>query len=195
MGPDRRFCNNPPMIELILGGARSGKSALAERRAAESGLAVSYIATAQAGDAEMARRIAHHRSRRPPHWALLEEPLHLATALNDHAAPDRCLLVDCLTLWLTNLLYAGAAARQAEAGEAVDCPLLAFETAALLDGLPKLPGRVILVSNEVGLGIVPLGAATRLYVDDAGRLNQGIARIAQRVTFVAAGLPLELKGG
>jgi adenosylcobinamide kinase/adenosylcobinamide-phosphate guanylyltransferase len=182
------------MIELILGGARSGKSALAERRALESGLAVTYIATGQAGDAEMARRIVHHRSRRPPHWTLVEEPLHLAATLVDHAAPDRCLLVDCLTLWLTNLLYAGSAARQAEAGEEVNCPLLAFETAALLDALPQLPGRVILVSNEVGLGIVPLGAATRLYVDDAGRLNQAIARAAQRVTFVAAGLPLELKG-
>ena len=182
------------MIELILGGARSGKSALAERRAAESCLAVSYIATAQAGDEEMARRIAHHRARRPAPWALVEEPLHLAEALTMHAAADRCLLVDCLTLWLSNLLYAGAAARQAEAGEAVDCPLLAFETSALLDCLPQLTGRIILVSNEVGLGIVPLGAATRLFVDDAGRLNQSIARTAQRVTFVAAGLPLELKG-
>lgn len=195
MRPGGSFCNNPAMIELILGGARSGKSALAEQRAAESGLAVSYIATAQAGDEEMARRIAHHQARRAQHWALLEEPLHLAAALNDHAAADRCLLVDCLTLWLTNLLYAGSAAQQAEAGAAVNCPLLAFETAALLDCLPNLPGRVILVSNEVGLGIVPLGAVTRLYVDDAGRMNQTIARIAQRVTFVAAGLPLELKGG
>ena len=181
------------MVELILGGARSGKSALAEQRATESGLAVTYIATAQAGDAEMARRIAHHRARRPPHWTVVEEPLHLATTLVHHAAPDCCLLVDCLTLWLTNLLYAGAAARQAEAGEAVACPALAFETAALFDCLPQLPGRVILVSNEVGLGIVPLGAVTRLYVDDAGRMNQSVARVAQRVTFVAAGLPLELK--
>jgi adenosylcobinamide kinase/adenosylcobinamide-phosphate guanylyltransferase len=181
------------MIELILGGARSGKSALAERRAEESGLAVTYVATGQAGDTEMARRIAHHRSRRPPHWTLVEEPLHLAATLAEHAAPDRCLLVDCLTLWLTNLLYAGSAASQAEAGEEVACPLLAFETAALLDTLPQVPGRVILVSNEVGLGIVPLGAVTRLYVDDAGRLNQAVARIAQRVSFVAAGLPLELK--
>ena len=181
------------MIELILGGARSGKSALAEQRATESGLAVTYLATARAGDEEMARRIAHHRSRRAQHWALVEEPVHLAAALVGHAAADRCLLVECLTLWLTNLLYAGDAARQAEAGEEVNCPLLAFETSALLDCLPQIPGRVILVSNEVGLGIVPLGAATRLYVDDAGRLNQSIARIAQRVTFVAAGLPLELK--
>ena len=116
-------------------------------------------------------------------------------ALAEHAAADRCLLVDCLTLWLSNLLYAGAAARQAEVGEEVACPLLAFETAALLDTLPQLLGRVILVSNEVGLGIVPLGAVARLYVDDAGRLNQSIARVAQRVTFVAAGLPMELKGG
>lgn len=195
MRPGAGFCNNPPMIELILGGARSGKSALAEQRAAESGLAVTYIATAQAGDDEMARRIAHHQSRRAEHWALVEEPLHLAAALVDHAAADRCLLVECLTLWLSNLLHAGTAAKQAEAGQEVSCPLLAFETSALLDCLPQLPGRVILVSNEVGLGIVPLGAATRLYVDDAGRLNQSIARIAQRVTFVAAGLPLELKGG
>ena len=181
------------MIELILGGARSGKSVLAEQRAAESRLSVTYIATAQAGDEEMARRIAHHQSRRAEHWALVEEPLHLAEVLTAHAATDRCLLVDCLTLWLTNLLYAGSAARQAEAGEEVNCALLAFETSALLDCLPHLPGRVILVSNEVGLGIVPLGAATRLYVDDAGRLNQSIARIAQRVSFVAAGLPMELK--
>jgi len=181
------------MIELILGGARSGKSALAEQRAAESGLAVCYVATAQAGDAEMARRIAHHRSRRAAHWTLVEEPLHLAATLVEQAAADRCLLVDCLTLWLSNLLHAGVAARQAESGADVACPLLAFETSALLDCLPQLPGRVILVANEVGLGIVPLGAATRLFVDDAGRLNQAIARIAQRVSFVAAGLPLELK--
>lgn len=183
------------MIELILGGARSGKSALAERRAAESGLAVRYIATAQAGDAEMSRRIAHHRARRPPHWALVEEPLHLAAALAAHAAADRCLLVDCLTLWLANLMFAGGAAGQAEAGGAVDCPVLAGEISALLECLPQLAGRVILVSNEVGLGVVPLGAGTRFYVDEAGRLNQAIARIADRVSFVAAGLPLELKGG
>jgi adenosylcobinamide kinase/adenosylcobinamide-phosphate guanylyltransferase len=193
MGPRRAFCNNPAMIELILGGARSGKSALAERRAAESGLDVTYIATAQIGDGEMARRIAHHQSRRPAHWGLVEEPLRLAATLVANAAPERCLLVDCLTLWLSNLLFAGRAAQQAEAGEPVDCPLFAGEIAALLECLPQLPGRVILVTNEVGLGIVPMGASTRLYVDEAGRLNQAIARVAQRVTFVAVGLALELK--
>ncbi|GAB2181063.1 bifunctional adenosylcobinamide kinase/adenosylcobinamide-phosphate guanylyltransferase [Denitratisoma sp. agr-D3] len=182
------------MVELILGGARSGKSALAEQRAVESGLAVTYIATAQAGDGEMVARIAHHRARRPAQWGLVEEPVQLADVLRRHAAEDILLLVDCLTLWLSNLLFQGRAAAQAEAGLAVDCPLLAEQTQALLDVLPSLPGRVLLVSNEVGLGIVPLGAATRLYVDEAGRLNQRIAALAQRVTFVAAGLPLVLKG-
>ena len=101
--------------------------------------------------------------------------------------------MDCLTLWLSNLLYAGHAAQQAEDGESVDCPLLTKEVADLLDWLPQLPGRIIFVSNEVGLGIIPMGAVTRLYVDEAGRLNQRIAQLCARVTFVAAGLPLELK--
>jgi adenosylcobinamide kinase/adenosylcobinamide-phosphate guanylyltransferase len=141
----------------------------------------------------MAARIAHHQARRPAAWTLVEAPINLAAALLAHAAPERCLLVDCLTLWLSNLLFGGRAAAQAESGATVDCPLLSAETAALLDCLPQLPGQVILVSNEVGLGIVPLGAATRLYVDEAGRLHQRIAALSARVTFVAAGLPLELK--
>lgn len=181
------------MIELILGGARSGKSVLAEQRAAQSGFAVTYIATGEAGDDEMAARIAHHQGRRPPQWGLIEEPVHLAAALQVHAAAGRCLLVDCLTLWLSNLLFRGQAARQAEAGEPINCALLREETQSLLDSLPQLPGRVILVSNEVGLGIIPLGAITRLYADEAGRLNQRLAQVCDRVTFVAAGLPLELK--
>ena len=182
------------MAELILGGARSGKSQLAERRALESGLAVTYLATAQALDHEMSDRIARHQSRRPAGWGLVEEPLHLAEALARVAAPDRCVLVDCLTLWLSNLLFAGEAAGQAEAGEAVDCPLFARETSALLELLPALPGQVILVSNEVGWGIVPMGALSRLFADEQGRLNQRVAAVCERVTLVAAGLPLELKG-
>jgi len=173
------------MIELILGGARSGKSALAEERAEASQFAVTYLATGEAKDAEMAERIAHHQARRSSSWGLVEEPLHLAEALIKHAATDRCLLVDCLTLWLSNLLFAE--------GDKSPGQKLAQETAALLDVLPKLPGRVILVSNEVGLGIIPLGEITRQFVDEAGRLNQRVAAIADRVTFVAAGLPLELK--
>ena len=170
------------MLELILGGARSGKSRFAERRAVESGLAVTYIATSQALDGEMAERIAHHRARRPPHWSLLEEPLQLARLLREQAAADRCLLVDCLTLWLTNLLMLDDRARLAEQRD------------ALLGCLAELPGRVLLVSNETGLGVVPLGELTRRYVDEAGWLHQAVAEQAQRVIFMVAGLPMTLKG-
>ena len=185
------------MNELILGGARSGKSAHAERLAVElaqqHGLKVIYIATAEARDGEMARRIAHHRARRPTDWGCAEETLHLAAKLRELAAPDTCLLVDCLTLWLSNLLFAGRAATQAEADEVVDCPLFAGETADLIETLPKLPGRTILVSNEVGWGIVPMHPVSRLFADEQGRLNQRVASVCEKVTLVAAGLPLQLK--
>jgi len=187
------LCYARSMAELILGGARSGKSALAERRARESGLRVVYLATAEARDEEMARRIEHHRARRPADWGLVEAPLYLAAALSRHAAADVCLLVDCLTLWLSNLFFAGGAGCQAEAGQAVDCALLAGETQALLDLLPALPGRIVLVSNEVGCGVVPMHPVSRLFADLQGRLNQRIAAACERVTLVAAGLPLELK--
>jgi adenosylcobinamide kinase/adenosylcobinamide-phosphate guanylyltransferase len=181
------------MIQLVIGGARSGKSAFAESEALASGLRVSYVATAQAHDAEMERRVAHHRARRPAGWRSIEAPIHLAEALCTEAAPDTCLIVDCLTLWLSNLFFAGSAARQAEAGEAITCPLLAGETQALLDAVPALPGRIILVSNEVGWGIVPMHPVSRLFADEQGRLNQRVAAVSDRVTLVAAGLPLELK--
>lgn len=181
------------MNELILGGARSGKSLLAEQRAAQSGLRVVYLATAEARDGEMQRRIAHHRERRPADWGCVEEALELPARLQSLAAPDTCILVDCLTLWLTNLLFAGHAAAQAEAGEAVACPLLAGHTKALIDTLPRLPGQVILVTNEVGWGIVPMHPVSRLFADEQGRLNQRVAAVCDRVTLVAAGLPLTLK--
>lgn len=190
------------MAQLIIGGARSGKSSLAEQRATDWAAAapdreVLYLATAQvrpsAEDPEMAQRLAHHRARRPAAWGLVEEPLHLALALAENAAPNRCILVDCLTLWLTNLLFAGDAARQAEAHLPIQCPLLAEETQALLDCLPPLPGEIILVSNEVGWGIVPMHPVSRLFTDEQGRLNQRVAAVCNQVTLVAAGLPLALK--
>ena len=181
------------MRELIIGGARSGKSTLAEKRAIDSGLHVIYVATAQALDGEMTRRIALHQARRPSTWGLVEAPLDLAATLARHAAPDVCLLVDCLTLWLSNMLFAGVAAKQAEAGEAVDCALFSGEVQALVDTLPGLPGRVIMVSNEVGWGLVPMAAVSRLFADEQGRLNQRVAAVCDQVTLVAAGLPLKLK--
>lgn len=170
------------MLELILGGARSGKSRLAEQLATQSGLAVTYIATSQALDGEMSARIQHHRQRRPADWGLVEEPLELARALRDNAAPGRCLLVDCLTLWLTNLLMLE------------DDMRLAMQRDAFLEALAELPGRIILVSNETGLGVVPLGELTRRYVDEAGWLHQAVAERAERVVFTVAGLPMLLKG-
>ncbi|MGX5725022.1 bifunctional adenosylcobinamide kinase/adenosylcobinamide-phosphate guanylyltransferase [Metapseudomonas otitidis] len=170
------------MAELILGGARSGKSRLAERLAGESGLAVTYIATSQPLDGEMSARVASHRARRPDHWGLVEEPIELARVLREHAAPGTCLLVDCLTLWLTNLLMLEDDAR------------LAAERDALLACIAELPGRVLLVSNETGLGVVPLGELTRRYVDEAGWLHQALAERCTRVTFTVAGLPMLLKG-
>ena len=187
------YAKLPPMKTLILGGARSGKSLHAEQQAAASGLRVIYLATAEAHDGEMNRRIAHHRARRPANWGCTEEPLHLAARLQTLAAPDTCVLVDCLTLWLSNLLFAGRAATQAEAGEVIDCPLFTQETTRLIELLPTLPGRIILVSNEVGWGIVPMHPVSRLFADEQGRLNQGIAKVCNEVTLVAAGLPLMLK--
>ena len=184
----------PAMKELILGGARSGKSLFAERRAADSGLHVVYLATAEARDDEMKRRIAHHRERRPSGWSTVEEPLHLAATLRETAAAGTCIIVECLTLWLSNLLFRGSGAAQAEAGLTFDCPLFNDETAGLIAALPQLPGTVILVSNEVGWGIVPMHPVSRIFADEQGRLNQRVAAVCDQVTLVAAGLPLKLKG-
>ena len=177
--------------ELILGGARSGKSREAERRAADSGLAVTVIATAEALDAEMAARIRRHQDDRPAGWRTVEAPLALADTLRAEAAADRCLLVDCLTLWVANLL--ADADRLPPGASADELPLFRRERDALLAALPTLPGHIIFVANEVGLGLVPETPLGRLFRDEAGRLNQAVAALCPRVVFVAAGLPLVLK--
>lgn len=182
------------MIELILGGARSGKSALAEQRARASGLAVTCIVTAEPRDAEMKKRIAHHQQQRNADWQLREAPIQLTAVLQQEARVDRCLVVDCLTLWLTNLLCSQHDGSAGQGEAPVDISLFQAEAARLLDVLPQLPGHIIFVSNEVGLGIVPMGALSRAFVDEQGRLNQRMAHLADRVTLVTAGLPLGLKG-
>ncbi len=169
------------MKTLILGGARSGKSGLAQRRAQATGRSVTLIATAQALDAEMAERIARHQADRPPSWRTVEEPLALAAALKAECATDRCVIVDCLTLWLTNLLLDSEAR-------------LAAETTALLNTLPDLPGEILLVANETGLGVVPADVLSRRYVDVAGWLHQSLAQACDRVVLTVAGLPVALKG-
>lgn len=170
------------MNELILGGVRSGKSRLAEHRALETGMPVTYIATAQAEDNEMRSRIAEHRRRRPRMWTLVEEPLELAAALDVHATMGQCVIVECLTLWLTNLLLDD------------DAHTLARERDALLARLRDLPGYTIFVGNETGLGVVPAASLARRFCDEAGRLHQEMAHHCDRVILTVAGLPTLLKG-
>lgn len=172
-------------LSLILGGARSGKSVHAEKLAAATRLPVTYIATAQVYDPEFGARVEHHKSRRPNHWQTVETPHQLAETLRRESAPDRCLIVDCLTLWLAQCICPECAPP-----EGVDW---ASERKLLLEILPKLEGQIIMVSNEVGMGIVPLGEINRQFQDEAGRLNQAVAAISDQVIFIAAGLPLKLK--
>jgi adenosylcobinamide kinase/adenosylcobinamide-phosphate guanylyltransferase len=168
-----------PAITLVLGGARSGKSRYAERLVEDAASSGTYCATAEAGDTEMAERIAAHRARRGPFWRTVEAPLALAAAIAAEAAPERPVLVDCLTLWLSNLLLAG---------DPVD-----EEAGALCRTLREAAGSIVLVSNEVGMGLVPETVLGRRFRDAAGFLNQKVAALADRVVFVAAGLPLVLK--
>ncbi|NUF53391.1 bifunctional adenosylcobinamide kinase/adenosylcobinamide-phosphate guanylyltransferase [Acinetobacter seifertii] len=170
------------MLQLILGGARSGKSRLAEQTAISTQLPVTYVATAQALDPEMQSRIAHHQNQRPAHWSLIEEPLFLANALKKIDQPNQIILVDCLTLWLTNLLLLE------------DQSVQQFECEQLLKVLPTLESEIILVSNETGLGVVPLGEISRRFVDESGRLHQALGQIADKVVFCVAGFPMILKG-
>ncbi len=172
-------------LELILGGARSGKSRLAEQRVLNSGMNKIYVATATANDEEMAARIEQHRQRRQKSagdedWHLIEEPVHLSEALQSVHDADTCILVDCLTLWLSNCLHK-------------DCWL--SEHDKIFTYLPNSEGRIIFVSNEVGSGIVPMGELTRQFVDFSGQLHQELAAICQRVTLTVAGLSVELKTG
>lgn len=170
------------MIQLILGGARSGKSRLAEQIAKNSALAVTYIATAQAFDVEMQDRIQHHQAQRPSHWQVVEESLYLADCLKDIDQPNQFILVDCLTLWMSNLLLHENVELQRQ------------ECQKLLAVLPTLQADVILVTNETGLGVVPIGEISRKFVDESGRLHQALGEIAQKVTFCVAGFPMILKG-
>ncbi|MGY8526068.1 bifunctional adenosylcobinamide kinase/adenosylcobinamide-phosphate guanylyltransferase [Paracidovorax citrulli] len=191
----------PRQLTLVLGGARSGKSHYAEQIATDhatiTGGPVTYVATALAdddvADEEMQLRIALHRARRPPDWQLVEEPVHLADALYAHARREGCIVVDCVTLWLNNLLFLDNKPYP-EHGLITPPPAFTEETDALLAALPTLPGHVVLVSNEIGLGVVPMGSVNRFYVDELGRLNQKLAAVADRVRLLVAGLPVAVKG-
>jgi adenosylcobinamide kinase/adenosylcobinamide-phosphate guanylyltransferase len=176
------FSGNNVMKELILGGTRSGKSQLAEQHAYSSGLNVFYIATATSSDADMAQRIKLHRQRRPRSWETIEEPLMLVPILKQISAPDHCIIVDCLTLWITNMLIND------------DDLLMQQECDALGEQIKQLPGSIIMVSNENSLGVLPADNISRQFCDVAGSLHQKLAHACDRVILVIAGLPQVLKG-
>ena len=168
-----------PDITFVLGGARSGKSLYAESLVRERGEQPVYVATAEFVDDETRRRIEVHRARRGQAWHTVEAPIALAQAIAGHSTPRTCLLVECLTVWLGNLMHHE---------QDVDAA-----TQGLLESLVEAPGPVVLVANEVGLGIVPDNALARAFRDRAGRLNQAVARTAGHVHFVTAGIPMVVK--
>ena len=174
---------NQPLLSartiLVIGGARSGKSAYAQALAEAGGREPVYVATAGIHDAEMEARVAAHRQARDSRWRTVEAPLDLAAALVQHCTTDRIVLIDCLTLWLTNLMLGGHD--------------IATATRELTARLPDLPGPVVFVSNEVGAGIVPDNRLARDFRDAQGRLNQAVAKACEAVVLVAAGLPLLMK--
>ncbi|MFN8507361.1 MAG: bifunctional adenosylcobinamide kinase/adenosylcobinamide-phosphate guanylyltransferase [Dehalococcoidia bacterium] len=182
-------------VTFVTGGARSGKSAFAERVAAESGLPVVYIATMQPGDDELVARVARHRARRPAHWRTVEAPLELAAAIRD-APPGELLLVDCLSLWVANVIFAAVPDPEADAATfeaAIDrCLELGREAA---EALGARPGPAVIVTNEAGSGIVPAGALSRYYRDALGLVNQQFAAAADEAFVLISGMPLRLKPG
>jgi adenosylcobinamide kinase / adenosylcobinamide-phosphate guanylyltransferase len=183
------------MHELILGGQRSGKSRCAEGRAAawlaRPGHSALLLATALEGDDEMRARIKRHRQdrvERLPALRAIEVPNQLALAVWEHSAPQRLLVIDCLTLWLTNLLMPLQ-------GEPLDTEGWSAHREALCDALRQAPGPVLLVSNEIGLGLAPLSAEARRFVDELGHLHQAVAAICRDVTLMVAGIELAVKRG
>lgn len=177
---------------LILGGARSGKSAFAIRLAQEANTPVCFIATACASDEEMEDRIARHRRERPISWQIVEEPIHLGSRLRAETHEGRCVIVDCLALWLSNSMLQAGADRSANAALEL-FPLWENERDSFIEQLSISEGELILVSNEVGLDVVPAHALVRRFRDELGRLNQRVAAICERVTLLVAGLSLPLK--
>jgi len=173
------------MIELVLGGTRSGKSRYAEQQAIQSNKKVIYIATAEARDAEMKGRIDLHQHARPNHWETVEEPIQLAMVIEQYNQQNTCLLVDCLTLWLSNILFD-------KAGE-IQSSVFNNQTDALFNVLSNFSGQILLVSNELGLGVIAMDKMTRRFVDEAGLLHQKVAALSDRVVLVTAGLPQVLK--
>lgn len=167
--------------ELILGGVKSGKTRYGMQRAMQGRQQIIYVATAQARDDEMRARIRRHRDDRPDDWLLIEEPIALSDVLKSHDSVEHCFIVDCLTLWMSNLL---------EQKDAV----MDNQIDQFLNTLNQVDARVIMISNETSMGVVPLGSLTRRYCDAIGLLHQSAGQLCNRVTLMVAGLPIQVKG-
>ena len=170
------------MLTLILGGVRSGKSRMAERLAAGFSGQIVYLATAEAKDVEMQERIALHQTHRPEHWKTIEEPIHLAKALSEHGTAENVVIVDCLTLWITNLLLADERFKTGR-----------DEIEALITELKRERRNLVLVSNETNSGVVPMDALSRRFCDEIGVLHQTLAALADNVILMVAGIPTWVK--
>ncbi len=175
---------------LVLGGARSGKSRYAQQLAAASALPVLFVATATPGDEEMRRRIENHKRSRPAHWHTHETPLHLGTRIRENLGENRLVIIDCITMLVSNVFGQCGAGADVATIEA----MLNAEIAEVLDCIKQTDARYLVVSNEVGLGIVPADPATRLYRDLLGLANQTLAREADEVILMVAGLAMRVKG-
>lgn len=178
--------NTTPKITLVAGGARGGKSRYAQEKAEQSSKQLIFIATAEARDDSMSDRIHRHQQDRDERWHLIESPLDLATILKD-AEPDQCLLIDCLTLWLSNWLCLDPGCQTIRENWRT-------QKQAFLSALKTTPAQVIMVTNEVGMGIIPMGQLSRDFVDESGWLHQEIAEIADEVVLVMFGIAQKLKG-
>lgn len=180
-------------ITLLLGGTRSGKSDYAENIAVRSGLSVTYLATAKDVDSEVNERIANHQNSRPAHWKCLDVPVHLAEAIKMNSRPDCCLIVDCLFMWVRNLImednkFCNENSSNIKLGKTFES-----EVKQLFETIPDVQGKLMFISNEVGMGSVPNTTFSKLIADEVGYLNQRIAKVSSHVYFMVAGLPLTVK--
>ena len=180
--PGSQISRERAMLTLILGGVRSGKSRMAENLAADFPGPITYLATAQAKDTEMQERVALHRKHRPKHWKTIEEPIRVAQVVSDYPAPKNLVVVDCLTLWMTNLLLVDDAF---ETGRT--------ELEALIAEVKRKRSNLVLVSNETNSGVVPMDSLSRRFCDEMGVLHQKLAGLSDDVILMVAGIPTWVK--
>lgn len=180
-------------ITLLLGGVRSGKSDYAENIAVRSGLSVTYLATAKDLDAELNERVTHHQNSRPAHWKCIDVPVHLADAIRANSRPDCCLIVDCLFMWIKNLIMEDNKFCTENSSSIKLGKTFEHEIKQLFDVIPDVQGKLIFISNEVGMGSISTTTFSKLLTNELGHINQQIAKVCSHVYLLVAGLPITVK--